>query len=45
MFMAAVIKKDDKKTDGNNTATEFVKKDSLTGKDVVQLKYVVKKRR
>lgn len=36
-------KKDDKKTDGNKTATEFVNKDSLTGKDVVLLKYNVKK--
>lgn len=35
-------KKDDKKTDGNNN-TEFVKKDSITGKDVVTLKYLVKK--
>jgi len=36
-------KKDDKKTDGNKNSTEFVKKDSITGKDVVTLKYVVKK--
>ena len=36
-------KKDDKKTDGNNNTSEFVKKDSVTGKDMVTLKYVVKK--
>jgi len=36
-------KKDDKKTDGNNNTTQFVKKDSITGKDVVTLKYVVNK--
>ncbi|MCC6865740.1 MAG: hypothetical protein IT280_06220 [Ignavibacteria bacterium] len=36
-------KKDDNKTGDNKTNSEFVKKDSVTGKQVVQLKYVVKK--
>lgn len=36
-------KKDDKKTGDNNTTNNLVKKDSVSGKDVVTIKYVVKK--
>lgn len=36
-------KKDDKKTGDNKTTTDLVKKDSVSGKDVLTIKYVVKK--
>lgn len=37
-------KKDDKTgNNNNNTSTDLIKKDSITGKEMVQLKYVVKK--
>jgi len=36
-------KKDDKTNNQNNQTTDLIKKDSISGKDKVQLKYVVKK--
>jgi hypothetical protein len=36
-------KKDDKTNNNDNKTTNLVRKDSLTGKDIVQLKYAVKK--
>src|SRR5438876_11354447 len=43
IFLIGCSKKDEKQVSGSDTTVILIKKDSVTGKDKIQLKYVVKK--